>query len=44
VEQILTHFLSGEGMTAGMHIFYSTTAHIANSHMDTSRVAFDDEG
>lgn len=42
MEAILIHFLSGEWMDACMHVFYSSTADIANSYMNAWREAFEE--
>ena len=41
MEEILLHFLSGKWMNACMCVFYSSTADIANSYMNTLREAFE---
>jgi len=42
MEEILTHFLSGEWMNACMCVLYSSTADIANSYMNALREAFEE--
>jgi len=42
MEEILIHFLSGEWMNACMHVFYSSTADIANSYMNALKEAFEE--